>query len=135
MAASPCWSIRPFSLHQRRRISCSGLEELLQTAGDPCDEGTLGDFSAGSLCWMGSERQTADVLTKESVRALLATRLRHGKLKLTWDPHYFAHKKSKAEKAAALAESTALPFPRHVMARTEGMMEDEGTPRTSMKHH
>ena len=81
---------------------------------------------SGSLRWMSSERQIADGLT----RALLASRLRHGKLRMTWDPHYVAHKKkSKAEKAAAIAESTestALPpLPRLVATRTEDMMEDE----------
>ena len=82
---------------------------------------------SGSLRWMSSERQIADGLAKESARVLLASRLRHGKLKMTWDPHYVAHKKkSKAEKAAALAESTALPpLPRLVATRTEDMMEDE----------
>ena len=91
---------------------------------------------SGSLRWMSSERQIADGLTKESARVLLASRLRHGKLKLTWDPHYVAHKKkSKAEKAAAIAESTALPpLPRLVATRAEDMMEDEhplGTEATS----
>ena len=78
---------------------------------------------SGSLRWMSSERQVADGLTKESARGLLASRLRHGRLKMTWDPHYVAHKKkTKAEKAAALAESTALP---PLPQCTEDFMEDE----------
>ena len=47
----------------------------------------------GGLRWMSSERQIADGLTKESARLLLASRLRHGRLKLTWDPTYTAAKK------------------------------------------
>ena len=39
----------------------------------------------GSLRWMSSERQFADGLTKESARSLLAQRLRHGRVKMTWD--------------------------------------------------
>ena len=35
---------------------------------------------------MSSERQLANGLTKESAKALLAQRLRHGRLKLVWDP-------------------------------------------------
>ena len=40
----------------------------------------------GVLKWMSSNRQIADGLTKEAARVLFATRLRHQKLKLTWDP-------------------------------------------------
>ena len=84
---------------------------------------------SGSLRWMSSERQVADGLTKESARGLLASRLRHGRLKMTWDPHYVAHKKkTKAEKAAALAESTALP---PLPQCTEDFKEDE-RPQASM---
>ena len=44
----------------------------------------------GVLKWMSSDRQIADGLTKEAARVLFATRLRHQKLKLTWDPSYKA---------------------------------------------
>ena len=66
----------------------------------------------GSLRWMSSERQLADGLTKESARALLAQRLRHGRLKLVWDPSYkAAKKKTKAELQQSLAESIHVPPP------------------------
>ena len=61
----------------------------------------------GQLRWMSSERQIADGLTKESARTLLAARLRHRRLKLTWDPNYVASKKkTKKEKEKAIAETT-----------------------------
>jgi uncharacterized membrane-anchored protein YhcB (DUF1043 family) len=47
----------------------------------------------GSLRWHSSERQFADGLTKESTRQLLADRLRHHRLKFTWDPTYQASKR------------------------------------------
>ena len=49
----------------------------------------------GSFKWISSERQYADGLTKEGTRQLLADRLRHGKIKFTWDPLYVAAKKKK----------------------------------------
>ena len=62
----------------------------------------------GRLRWMSSERQMADGLTKESARLLLAERLRHGCLKMCWDPGYVAaKKKSKIELQESLAASTA----------------------------
>ena len=62
----------------------------------------------GQLRWMSSERQVADGLTKESARTLLAARLRHRRIKWTWDPEYVASKKkTKGEKAKAIAETTA----------------------------
>ena len=42
-----------------------------------------------------SERQYADSLTKETTRQLLADRLWYGRIKLSWDPNYFAAKKKK----------------------------------------
>ena len=51
----------------------------------------------GILKWMSSERRLADGLTKESARLLLSQRLRHGRLKLVWDPEYVAAKKKKEE--------------------------------------
>ena len=64
----------------------------------------------GILKWMSSDRQIADGLTKESARTLMASRLRHQRLKLTWDPEYKAmKKKSKAEKVKASSETTTLP--------------------------
>ena len=64
----------------------------------------------GVLKWMSSDRQIADGLTKEAARVLFATRLRHQKLKPTWDPSYKAmKKKSKGEKLSALAETTSVP--------------------------
>ena len=51
----------------------------------------------GNLRWMSSERQIADGLTKEAARLLLAQRLRHGRLKLVWDPSYKAAKKKTKE--------------------------------------
>ena len=62
----------------------------------------------GLLKWMSSDRQVADGLTKEAARGLFATRLRHHRIKLTWDPSYTAmKKKTKGEKMSALAETTA----------------------------
>ena len=55
----------------------------------------------GTLRWMSSERQFADGLTKESARLLLAQRLRHGRLKLVWDPTYKAAKKKNKTRAAS----------------------------------
>ena len=49
----------------------------------------------GSFKWISSERQYADGLTKEGTRQLLADRLRHGRIKFTWDPLYVAAKKKK----------------------------------------
>ena len=61
----------------------------------------------GVLRWMSSERQLADGLTKESARQLLAERLRHAKLKLTWDPNYVAaKKKTKEERQKSIGETT-----------------------------
>ena len=62
----------------------------------------------GTLKWMSSDRQIADGLTKDSARSLMSSRLRHQRLKLTWDPEYKAmKKKSKAERSQALAETTS----------------------------
>ena len=62
----------------------------------------------GCLKWMSSERQFADGLTKEAARGLLAERLRHGKVKLVWGPHYVAaKKKSQEERQKSLQESTS----------------------------
>ena len=46
---------------------------------------------------LSAERQIADGLTKEAARLLLAQRLRHGRLKLVWDPSYKAAKKKTKE--------------------------------------
>ena len=63
----------------------------------------------GILKWMRSNRQIADGLTKESARTLMASRLRHQQLKLTWDPEYeVMKKKTKTEKVKALSETTIL---------------------------
>ena len=82
----------------------------------------------GSLRWMSSERQIADGLTKESARSLLASRIRHGRLKLTWDPSYTAaKKKTKAQRIEANKESTTnfeQPQGQEAM-REEWNMEDE----------
>ena len=64
----------------------------------------------GTLRWMSSERQLADGLTKEAARLLLAQRLRHGRLKLVWDPTYkAAKKKTKEELAQSRLESVHEP--------------------------
>ena len=64
---------------------------------------------SGNLRWMSSERQYADGLTKESARLLMAQRLRHGKLKMVWDPNYVAaKKKTKDELKQSLNESTQV---------------------------
>ena len=61
----------------------------------------------GNLRWMPLERQIADGLTKTSARVLLSARLCHGRLKMTWDPTCQAAKrKTKGQRAAAIAEST-----------------------------
>jgi len=78
---------------------------------------------------MSSERQIADGLTKESARTLLAARLRHGRLKLTWDPTYTAaKKKTKAERIKAIKESTSkttAPTQTSDLRDMENHMEDE----------
>ena len=85
----------------------------------------------GSLRWMSSERQLADGLTKESARALLAQRLRHGRLKLVWDPSYkAAKKKTKAELQQSLAESIHVPPPpmvneEHMQPIDENLVEND----------
>ena len=83
----------------------------------------------GGLRWMSSERQIADGLTKESARTLLAARLRHGRLKLTWDPTYTAaKKKTKAERNKAIKESTSkttAPTQTSDLRDMENHMEDE----------
>ena len=82
----------------------------------------------GSLRWMSSERQIADGLTKESARSLLASRLRHGRLKLTWGPSYTAaKKKTKAQRIEAIKESTTNfeQPPGQEAMREEWNMEDE----------
>ena len=83
----------------------------------------------GNLKWMSSDRQIADGLTKESARALFAARLKHQKLKLTWDPTYKAmKKKTKDEKNTALAETTSQVHhqkPDDFIPRSEEIMEDE----------
>lgn len=61
----------------------------------------------GSLRWASSERQIGDGLSKESAGALLAARLRHGRIKLTCNPsHTAAKRNTKAERRQAIAEST-----------------------------
>ena len=52
---------------------------------------------SGTLRWVSSERQYADGLTKCSTRKLLAERLRHGRLKLVWDPSYTSAKRKDAQ--------------------------------------
>ena len=83
----------------------------------------------GNLKWMSSDRQIADGLTKESARALFAARLKHQKLKLTWDPTYEAmKKKTKDEKNTALAETTSQVYhqkPDDFIPRSEEIMDDE----------
>ena len=80
----------------------------------------------GNFRWMSSERQMADGLTKESARLLLAERLRHGRLKMSWDPGYVAaKKKTKTEIQDSLAESTARkPVPRKPTKKVKHVQED-----------
>ena len=47
----------------------------------------------GGMKWISLERQFADSLTKMSSRQLLGDRLRHGRIKFTWDPTFTASKK------------------------------------------
>ena len=56
----------------------------------------------GSFRWISSERQFGDGFTKLAARQLLADRVRHHKVKFTWDPDYVAAKK---KSASARAES------------------------------
>ena len=90
----------------------------------------------GSLRWVSSERQLGDGFTKESARALLAARLRHGRIKLTWDPSYTAAKrKTKAERHKAIAESTEHYRPEEPPdfdkpAQNEHTVENELSPDT-----
>ena len=74
----------------------------------------------GNLRWMSSERQIADGLTKESARLLLAQRLRHGRLKLVWDPSYKAAKKKTEEELQ--------------QSRLESVQEDPKI-QPDMEHH
>ena len=48
----------------------------------------------GSLQWVSSKRKLGDGFTKESAGALLAARLGHGRVKLTWDPSYTVAKQA-----------------------------------------
>ena len=83
----------------------------------------------GQLRWVSSERQIADGLTKESARTLLAARLRHRRLKLTWDPNYVASKKkSKKEKEKAIAETTQLETTPKDAAAEHFVPAEEPTP-------
>ena len=83
----------------------------------------------GQLRWMSSERQIADGLTKESARVLLAARLRHRRVKLTWDPNYVASKKkTKNEKAKAIAETTLDFQPEHYEPEENQDPVEEHTP-------
>ena len=63
----------------------------------------LGDLD-GTFKWISSERQYADGLTKEGTRQLLADRLRHGKIKFTWDPLYIAAKKKLSDRVKSRDE-------------------------------
>lgn len=82
----------------------------------------------GSLRWVSSERQLGDGFTKESARALLAARLRHGRIKLTWDPSYTAAKrKTKMEREKAIAESTDSFKPEH-STNNEEIPQNEDMP-------
>ena len=68
----------------------------------------LGDLD-GTFKWISSERQYADGLTKEGTRQLLADRLRHGKIKFTWDPLYIAAKKKKLSDRVRSRDEFAQP--------------------------
>ena len=83
----------------------------------------------GQLRWMSSERQIADGFTKESARVLRAARLRHRRVKLTWDPNYVASKKkTKNEKAKAIAETTLDFQPEHYEPEENQDPVEEHTP-------
>ena len=83
----------------------------------------------GQLRWMSSERQVGDGLTKESARALLAARLRHRRIKLTCDPDYVASKKkTKSEKAKAIAETTQAGLPASRLDHENEATVDEQIP-------
>ena len=57
-----------------------------------------------------SERQYADSLTKETTRQLLADRLWYGRIKLSWDPNYFAAKKKKLADRIASRDEFSKPL-------------------------
>ena len=84
----------------------------------------------GNLRWMSSEKQIADGLTKEAARLLLAQRLRHGRLKLVWDPSYkAATKKSKEElqqsRIESVQESPKVQFKDESLNQSDNMVHYE----------
>ena len=81
----------------------------------------------GTLRWMSSERQFADGLTKESARLLLAQRLRHGRLKLVWDPTYKAAKKKTKDE---LLQSRMESVHEHVQPPAAPAAENDGSEHT-----
>ena len=83
----------------------------------------------GILKWVSSDRQIADGLTKEAARSLMALRIKHHRLKLTWDPEYKAMKKKSAtEKITALKETTASTPLVH-WQREDNDMDNEEVPQ------
>ena len=87
----------------------------------------------GILKWVSSDRQIADGRTKEAARSLMALRIKHHRLKLTWDPEYKAmKKKTVAEKITALKESTATT-PSVTWQRDDHGMDSEAVPEPEEK--
>ena len=72
------------AIDKRTMIEIKVMQEQVESVG-------------GSLKWISSERQFGDGLTKIQARQLMADRLRHGRIKFTWDPQYQASKKKTKE--------------------------------------
>ena len=51
----------------------------------------------GGLRWVSLDRQLADGMTKDSMRQQWADKLRHGRIKLLYDPNYVTAKKKSLE--------------------------------------
>ena len=115
-----------YDSYHREGISSSVIDKRISLEVRVMKERT--QDIGGSLRWVSSERQLGDGFTKESARALLAARLRHGRIKLTWDPSYTAAKrKTKMEREKAIAESTDSFKPEH-STNNEEIPQNEDMP-------
>ena len=72
----------------------------------------------GILKWISSESQYGDGFTKLSARQLLADRVRHGKIKYTWDPMYQASKKKTKEERERSRQQFTTTATRHHTTKT-----------------
>eukprot|EP00435_Cladocopium_sp_Y103_P032298 s202_g8.t1 len=84
----------------------------------------------GNLRWLSSERQFADGLTKEATRQLLADRLRHHKVKFTWDPTYQAAKKKEINDRHQSRDEFSKAQDESISNPDENQIEDDLTKRS-----